>query len=471
MKYNINETGLNVLKSEEFIGRQEILDSIFSYFSTSSVKDPIIIHGLSGVGKTQIGLQYLNIYKSDYSDRVRWLNSESIESIRHSIRRFVEYLMDVDEVFASNNSTTSSKSTVENVTLSSSSSMSSSYSNISDDEVVIKFQKYLNECDDKWLLIFDDVMDVSMDTIMALLPKYQHDIILTTNNPSKLIMDDRRVKVFPYIKPFTDQESFEFVRSRLKLYKFTDIGEIFDFIYIFDNIPLGLDLGTSYINRVTTCTVPSYISAFKRTTCIDLLFLPPISINGLNCVPKSLLLSIEKIFKYQSSDAMNNQMIDIHDSTQFEDNITLDICQRGFQMFQILCYFCVKRISIKFIKKVFEINLIERFIPQLEEFNLISISYDERGNKLINIHSCIRDNILLYFDQEKRSVLTTAVDLFIQYFKAFPIDIEKPPTQFIQTDVYPHVLSVINQDLCHEISVFPELLSCWSKVNKYKQYD
>ncbi|MCT4635270.1 MAG: hypothetical protein N4A31_03355 [Rickettsiales bacterium] len=112
---------------DSFVGREDKLLSIHNHF-TEGKKIIEIIGGLGGMGKTQTALKYVELYKSEYNYRVRWIDAESKFTIDAAYRKFAEDLeIDIEKK--------------------------------SDEEIAILVKTMLEKKMKQTLLIFDNVQD------------------------------------------------------------------------------------------------------------------------------------------------------------------------------------------------------------------------------------------------------------------------------------------------------------------------
>src|SRR5271163_2662924 len=75
----------------DFVGREEQLDQISSYFSSRDVDRPriLILHALGGQGKSQLALRYCQ--RKDYAGRF-WINASSESTVTQSYVSIAEAL-------------------------------------------------------------------------------------------------------------------------------------------------------------------------------------------------------------------------------------------------------------------------------------------------------------------------------------------------------------------------------------------
>lgn len=80
-------------RNNNFTGRQALLDTLHERLRTEGTTAvlPEALHGLGGVGKSQIALEYVHQYASDY-DAVWWIPAERPEQIRQALVELAERL-------------------------------------------------------------------------------------------------------------------------------------------------------------------------------------------------------------------------------------------------------------------------------------------------------------------------------------------------------------------------------------------
>jgi shikimate 5-dehydrogenase len=71
---------LEVSHVNYLVGRSDDLAAFYQELQHDSSRKTVVVHGLGGMGKTQLALVYAQRYKHEYS-AVFWVNSKSKDTI------------------------------------------------------------------------------------------------------------------------------------------------------------------------------------------------------------------------------------------------------------------------------------------------------------------------------------------------------------------------------------------------------
>jgi tetratricopeptide (TPR) repeat protein len=155
---------------EHFVARKDELSKIHRTFKGDGSRRAVILHGLGGIGKTQLTVAYAKRHKDDYS-AIFWLNIKDEDSLKQSFVNVAKRILR-DHPSASR---LSNVDTNENL-----------------DEVVNAVKAWLNLPNNtRWLLIYDNYdnpkvagnADPASVDIRKFLPEsYQGSIIITTRS-------------------------------------------------------------------------------------------------------------------------------------------------------------------------------------------------------------------------------------------------------------------------------------------------
>ncbi|KAK3177704.1 hypothetical protein K4F52_009552 [Lecanicillium sp. MT-2017a] len=74
-----------VAEVRQFVAREEELAQIHQYLSVSPGRQTVVVHGLGGMGKTQLAIAYVKRHRNDYSATI-WLNVRDEASLNQSFR-------------------------------------------------------------------------------------------------------------------------------------------------------------------------------------------------------------------------------------------------------------------------------------------------------------------------------------------------------------------------------------------------
>ena len=153
---------------ECFVARETELAEIRRTLSGDGSRRTVVLHGLGGIGKTQLSIAYTKRHKDDYS-AIFWLNINDIDSLKQSFAKVAKQILRVHP----------SASDLSNVDIST-----------KPDEVVDAVKAWLSQPNNtRWLLIYDNYdnpkirgnTDPAAVNIRDFLPEsYQGSVIVTT---------------------------------------------------------------------------------------------------------------------------------------------------------------------------------------------------------------------------------------------------------------------------------------------------
>jgi len=193
----------DVLETTYFVGREQELNWIHERLKQNGSRRIVVLHGLGGMGKTQLALNYAKRHRGDYS-AVFWLNSKDEETLKHG------FVKAARRIVRDHPSASYLKTAAESQNL---------------DDVVDAVQRWLDRPkNDGWLLVYDnhDTPKLGRDThlgaydITRFLPEADHGAIIITTRSSQLRIGHR----LPIQKLTDIQQSLEILShssGRLKL--------------------------------------------------------------------------------------------------------------------------------------------------------------------------------------------------------------------------------------------------------------
>ena len=169
---------LEVPETEHFVARQEELAEIRKTLNSDDSRQTAVLHGLGGIGKTQLAVAYAKRYKADYS-AIFWLNSKDEDSLRQSFARVARRILK-EHPLASRLSAVNEDSKL--------------------DEMVDAVKRWLDHPKNtRWLMVYDNYdnpklrsnTDPSAVDLRGFLPGADHGSIIITTRSSQVKLGHR----------------------------------------------------------------------------------------------------------------------------------------------------------------------------------------------------------------------------------------------------------------------------------------
>ena len=82
----------NISGIEHFVAREEELAEIHAKLSGDGSRRTVVLHGLGGMGKTQLAVAYAKRHKDNYS-AIFWLNIKDEDSLKQSFARMARQIL------------------------------------------------------------------------------------------------------------------------------------------------------------------------------------------------------------------------------------------------------------------------------------------------------------------------------------------------------------------------------------------
>ncbi|HET8842366.1 MAG TPA: helix-turn-helix domain-containing protein, partial [Ktedonobacteraceae bacterium] len=229
-------------RNSYFTGREEILEALHTQLGVDravALTQSSALHGLGGIGKTQIALEYAYRHALEYS-AVFWIGAETDEQVITSLLRIAEMLQlpereDTDQ-----------------------------------QQVVAAVQRWLS-AHGQWLLIWDNVED--LDVLHRFLPATRSGAILLTTRCQALgtlaqgldllpmeqeeaiLFLLRRAKVLAPDAPY--ERVHQFARQASAQYRVAA-----DLVTELGGLPLAIDQAGAYLEE-TRCGLTMYLDLFR----------------------------------------------------------------------------------------------------------------------------------------------------------------------------------------------------------------
>lgn len=90
--FSISFSLAHIPRTDNFVGRQEELKNIHKLLQSNGSRRTVVLHGLGGIGKTQLAAQYAKIHKGDYS-AIFWLDIRDENSVKNGFIRIAKRIL------------------------------------------------------------------------------------------------------------------------------------------------------------------------------------------------------------------------------------------------------------------------------------------------------------------------------------------------------------------------------------------
>lgn len=225
-----------------FTGREEVLETLHSRLGVDqavALTQSSALHGLGGVGKTQIALEYAYQYALEYH-AVFWIGAETEEHIASSFLQIAETLQ-LPEREGNDQQCT-----------------------------IAAVQRWLGS-HGQWLLIWDNIEDLAL-----------FDRFLPSTRSGAILLTTRRQALGPFawgldLLPMEREEGILFLLRRVKVLPPAATGEQMrqvaarmpaqyeaaeELVTLLGSLPLALDQAGAYVEE-TQCGLPAYLALFR----------------------------------------------------------------------------------------------------------------------------------------------------------------------------------------------------------------
>ena len=211
-------------RNASFTGRNFVLEHLRDQLVTKAVSVvlPVALHGLGGVGKTQVALEYAHRFKADY-DLVWWVDAEEPEQINRSLAELAGRLgVRVGEIYA-------------------------------DAAREAREKLRLGDPYGRWLLIFDNADDPA--DLRSYLPDGPGHVLITSRNQSwAQVADPLEVDVF------ARAESTDLLMRRVPSLRPAEAQELAE---VLGDLPLAVEVAGAWLAD-SGLPVGEYIATLKQ---------------------------------------------------------------------------------------------------------------------------------------------------------------------------------------------------------------
>ena len=164
----------------QFVARENELAEMRLLLHGHKSRSAVVLHGLGGIGKTQLAIEYTTRHKEKYT-AIFWLNANDEDSLRLSFRDIAQRVLE-DQKGRPSTSTLASVKLDGNL-----------------DQVVTAVKTWLNlQRNTRWLMIYDNYdnprtgnLDRSAVDIRRFLPRADHGSIIITTRSAQVSQGHR----------------------------------------------------------------------------------------------------------------------------------------------------------------------------------------------------------------------------------------------------------------------------------------
>ncbi|OBT52297.1 hypothetical protein VE04_07697, partial [Pseudogymnoascus sp. 24MN13] len=236
-----------VRDTERFVAREAELVEIHRELGGDGSRRTVILHGLGGIGKTQLSVAYAKRHKDSYS-AIFWLNIKDEDSLKQSFARMARQISREQP----------STLRLSNVDI-----------NESLDEVVNAVKAWLSRPNNtRWLMIFDNYDNPKLPSnsdpiavdIQKFLPEsYQGSIIITTRSSQVRIGHSMQIRKLSDVRDSLEILSNVSRREGLR----SDLDAIM-LARELDGLPLALATAGAYLDQVAV-SLSDYLRLYRQS--------------------------------------------------------------------------------------------------------------------------------------------------------------------------------------------------------------
>jgi len=90
--FSVSFSLFEIPETEHFVARQEELLEMHKTLSGDGSRRTVVLHGLGGIGKTQLAVEYAKRHRNDYSATF-WFNSKDEDSLKQSFAKIARQIL------------------------------------------------------------------------------------------------------------------------------------------------------------------------------------------------------------------------------------------------------------------------------------------------------------------------------------------------------------------------------------------
>jgi len=91
-QYTVRLSLASIPEAAQFVAREKELLAMHELLYSHNSRSAVVLHGLGGIGKTQLAIQYIRQHKEKYT-AIFWLNANDEDSLRLSFRTIARQIL------------------------------------------------------------------------------------------------------------------------------------------------------------------------------------------------------------------------------------------------------------------------------------------------------------------------------------------------------------------------------------------
>ncbi|KAF8470650.1 hypothetical protein BDZ91DRAFT_791604 [Kalaharituber pfeilii] len=270
LSFNVPINISHVRRNPDFVGREYLLEQLA--LEIGEGRDAmditqVVLHGMGGMGKTQIALEYVYHHRKDYSSAF-WINAASEQTTKTSFIQIMEQLIEHHASLLDEPDYKHIGNLLSMVGKLDSAGLFSTEKPEEEQHVIKAVKKWLTaKQNNKWLLVFDNLDDLESFDINDYIPSCDFGTIIITSRRRESMQGRRGLEV--YQMQNNEAEKLLLTSARLDLEKLAPeerkLEEAAAVVAIVQNLgclPLAIAQAGAYIS-VQQCLFSHYLREYK----------------------------------------------------------------------------------------------------------------------------------------------------------------------------------------------------------------
>ncbi|KAF8446552.1 P-loop containing nucleoside triphosphate hydrolase protein [Kalaharituber pfeilii] len=270
LSFNVPINISHARRNPDFVGREYLLEQLAHEIGEGRAAmdiTQVVLHGMGGMGKTQIALEYVYRHRKDYSSAF-WINAASEQTTKTSFIQIMEQLIEHHASLLDEPDYKHIGNLLSMVGKLDSAGLFSTEKPEEEQHVIKAVKKWLTaKQNNKWLLVFDNLDDLESFDINDYIPSCDFGTIIITSRRRESMQGRRGLEVHQMQN--NEAEKLLLTSARLDLEKLAPeerkLEEVAAAVAIVQNLgylPLAIAQAGAYIS-VQQCLFSHYLREYK----------------------------------------------------------------------------------------------------------------------------------------------------------------------------------------------------------------